>query len=364
MVPGGLLLITDRGQARHPLPRIADAALASGWSGVLLREKDLDAAALLEQACPIAAACRRAGRPLLVSDRLDVALALEGAGAHVGRNGIPVRAARELLGAERLLGYSAHDVEGANAALADGADYVTLSPIFSSRSKPGYAPRGIEFLARALGSLPPSRVLALGGVETPERVLQVRRSGAAGAAVMGAMMRAEDPESTAGTLAEAWGPGERSRWRVLFLCTGNSCRSQMAEGWARALSGDVLEPHSAGVETHGLNQRAVRAMAEAGVDISDQRSKLVDELLQIPFDLVVTVCDRARESCPVFPRKVRSLHRNFDDPPHLARDAASEEEAMAHYRRVRDEIRAFVETLPELLAGGSPTRTAGAESHD
>jgi arsenate reductase len=119
----------------------------------------------------------------------------------------------------------------------------------------------------------------------------------------------------------------------------------MAEGWARALRAD-LEPYSAGVEAHGLNERAVRAMAEAGIDIRGQRSKLVDELLDVPFDLVVTVCDRARESCPVFPRAVRTLHAGFDDPPFLARGAADEETAMAPYRRVRDEIRAFVEDLP------------------
>lgn len=137
--------------------------------------------------------------------------------------------------------------------------------------------------------------------------------------------------------------------RILFLCTGNSCRSQMAEGWARALKGDRLEAYSAGVETHGLNPRAVRVMAEAGVDIAGHRSKQVDELAEVPFDMVVTVCDHAHESCPVFPGRTRMVHRGFDDPPRLARDARSEEEALDHYRRVRDEIRAFVETLPEAL---------------
>jgi arsenate reductase len=133
--------------------------------------------------------------------------------------------------------------------------------------------------------------------------------------------------------------------KVLFLCTGNSCRSQMAEGWARALRGGEIEAYSAGVETHGLNPLAARVMAEAGVDISGQRSKLVDGLRDAPFDLVVTVCDRAREACPVFPGRVRVIHRDFDDPPRLARGAKTEEEALAHYRRVRDEIRAFVEGL-------------------
>ena len=138
--------------------------------------------------------------------------------------------------------------------------------------------------------------------------------------------------------------------KVLFLCTGNSCRSQMAEGWARKLKGGLLEPYSAGIETHGLNQRAVRVMAEAGVDISGQRSKSVAELSGVNFDYVVTVCDRAHESCPVFYGKTRLLHRGFDDPPRLAAGAATEEEALGHYRRVRDEIRQFVETLPGPLA--------------
>ncbi len=140
--------------------------------------------------------------------------------------------------------------------------------------------------------------------------------------------------------------------RVLFLCTGNSCRSQMAEGWARHLKGDLLAPASAGVEAHGLNPRAVRVMAEAGVDISAQKSRRLEELESLDFDWVVTVCDRARESCPVFPGRARLLHRNFDDPPRLAAGAATEEEALAPYRRVRDEIRRFVESLPAGLEQG------------
>jgi arsenate reductase len=137
--------------------------------------------------------------------------------------------------------------------------------------------------------------------------------------------------------------------RVLFLCTGNSCRSQMAEGWARFLKADVLEVESAGIETHGLNPDAVAVMAEAGVDISTQRSTHVDELKNREFDFVVTVCDSAYENCPVFPGRTRSLHRNFDDPPRLARDARSHEEALDSYRRVRDEIRDFVQSLPDGL---------------
>ena len=138
--------------------------------------------------------------------------------------------------------------------------------------------------------------------------------------------------------------------KVLFLCTGNSCRSQMAEGWAHALKTDVIEACSAGIEKHGLNPTAVRVMAEAGVDISGHKSKSVDEVMHVPFDCVVTVCDHARETCPVFPGKARVIHAGFDDPPKLAETAASEEEALSHYRRVRDEIRAFVESLPQSLA--------------
>ncbi|MDA1195542.1 MAG: arsenate reductase ArsC [Planctomycetota bacterium] len=140
------------------------------------------------------------------------------------------------------------------------------------------------------------------------------------------------------------------RLRILFLCTGNSCRSQMAEGWARTLKADTLEPHSAGIETHGLNPLAVRVMAEAGVDIRAQHSKTLAGLGDLAFDTVVTVCGHAHESCPLFPGSARVVHQPFDDPPALARDAASEEEALDHYRRVRDEIRTYVASLPESLA--------------
>jgi arsenate reductase len=140
-----------------------------------------------------------------------------------------------------------------------------------------------------------------------------------------------------------------SKLRVLFLCTGNSCRSQMAEGWARALRGDVIEAYSAGVDPHGMNPRAVQVMREAGIDISGHRSKHVDELKDVPLDYVVTVCDQAHESCPLFPGKTRVIHVGFDDPPRLARDAKNEEEALGHYRRVRDEIRHFVEHLEQYV---------------
>lgn len=137
--------------------------------------------------------------------------------------------------------------------------------------------------------------------------------------------------------------------RILFLCTRNSCRSQIAEGWARHLKGDSIEPFSAGTQPRGLDPRAVRVMAEAGVDIAGQRSKHVDELRDIPFDCVVTVCDQARESCPLFPGPTRVVHVGFDDPPLLARDAKTDAEALGYYRRVRDQVRAFVESLPGAL---------------
>ncbi|HET9679845.1 MAG TPA: arsenate reductase ArsC [Gammaproteobacteria bacterium] len=135
--------------------------------------------------------------------------------------------------------------------------------------------------------------------------------------------------------------------RVLFLCTGNACRSQMAEGWARHLHAADIEAYSAGVKPHGLDSRAVKVMQEAGVDISQHRSNHVDELLSIDFDVVITVCDAAAETCPVFPRQVPMLHYGFPDPPSLAEDSKTEADALLHYRRVRDEIRAFIETLPD-----------------
>jgi len=140
-----------------------------------------------------------------------------------------------------------------------------------------------------------------------------------------------------------------SKLRILFLCTGNSCRSQMAEGFARALKPGVVEAYSAGVVKHGLNPLAVKVMAEAGVDISGQTSKTLDELPLREFDWIVTLCGHAAENCPYFPGQARRVHRGFDDPPALAKGAASEEEALVHYRRVRDEIRAFVESLPDSL---------------
>lgn len=142
----------------------------------------------------------------------------------------------------------------------------------------------------------------------------------------------------------------KTKLKVLFLCTGNSCRSQMAEAWTRHLKGDIIEPYSAGVDPHQVDPRAVRAMGEVGIDISGQKSKSVDAFEDMEFDYVVTLCDNAQQSCPVFPAKTELVHVGFEDPPKLAADAADEDEAMVHYRRIRDEIRAFVEKLPEGLA--------------
>lgn len=141
-----------------------------------------------------------------------------------------------------------------------------------------------------------------------------------------------------------------SRSKVLFLCTGNSCRSQMAEGWAHHLLGDSVEPYSAGIEAHGMNPNAMKVMKEAGVDISGQSSKLVSTLQDVPLDLVITVCGHADANCPAFHGDARVVHVGFDDPPKLAQGASTEEEGLQHYRRVRDEIREFVsQKLPELL---------------
>jgi arsenate reductase len=126
----------------------------------------------------------------------------------------------------------------------------------------------------------------------------------------------------------------------------------MAEGWAKHLRSDAIEPYSAGIETHGLNQNAVKVMAEAGVDISNHRSKHVDELKDVQFDYVVTVCGHANENCPVFPGKTKTIHAGFDDPPKLAENVETEDEALDCYRRVRDQIKDFVETLPESLLKG------------
>ncbi|MDD5758001.1 MAG: arsenate reductase ArsC [Desulfobulbaceae bacterium] len=135
--------------------------------------------------------------------------------------------------------------------------------------------------------------------------------------------------------------------KILFLCTGNSCRSQMAEGWAASLKGDEIEAYSAGLEQHGLNPLAVKVMNEAGVDISTQSSKTLEQLTKTHFDYVITLCGHAQETCPLLPGV--TVHKGFEDPPKLAAKAKSEEEALGHYRHVRDQIRDFILTLPQGL---------------
>ena len=144
-------------------------------------------------------------------------------------------------------------------------------------------------------------------------------------------------------------PTAAKKLNILFLCTANSCRSQMAEGWARHLKGDVIEAYSAGTRKSQVNPNAARVMAEVGVDLSKHWSKDTDDLKDVKFDYVVTVCGHANENCPIFPGKTKVVHVGFDDPPKLAENAKTEEEALGHYRRVRDEIRAFIETLPASL---------------
>ena len=142
----------------------------------------------------------------------------------------------------------------------------------------------------------------------------------------------------------------KGKIRILFLCTGNSCRSQMAEGWARHLKSDLIEPYSAGITPVGISQRAIRVMEEAGVDISQQRSKHVDDLLEEDFDYVVTLCDYAREYCPTFPKSAKVIHKGFEDPSFIV---GSDKEIMDAFRKTRDNIRAFIETLPEGLQTGA-----------
>ena len=148
---------------------------------------------------------------------------------------------------------------------------------------------------------------------------------------------------------------------LLFLCTGNSCRSQMAEGFSRHLKADQIESHSAGVDPKGIDPRAIKAMAEVGIDTSTHRSGSTDEVKHLEFEYVITLCDNAQKTCPTFPARTRVMHVGFEDPPRLAANARNEEEAMDHYRRVRDQIRDFVEGLPgalkEKTGGRNPVKT-------
>ena len=136
--------------------------------------------------------------------------------------------------------------------------------------------------------------------------------------------------------------------KILFLCTGNSCRSQMAQGWAEHLKGDRVEAFSAGIAPVKVNQRAIKVMAEAGVDISSHTSKHLDDLAGIDFDYIITVCDNAKEQCPVYPGGTKIIHKSFDDPAGIA---GTQEQVTAEFRRIRDEIREFVQTLPDSLPG-------------
>lgn len=138
-----------------------------------------------------------------------------------------------------------------------------------------------------------------------------------------------------------------SKLKILFLCTGNSVRSQIAEGWARQLKGDIIEPYSAGIKAYGVNPYAIKVMQEVGVDISTQRSKLVEEIKDIEFDYVITVCSNANESCPVFPSETWIVHVGFDDPSKVT---GTDEEILEAFRKLRDEIKGFIEKLPDFFS--------------
>lgn len=137
---------------------------------------------------------------------------------------------------------------------------------------------------------------------------------------------------------------------VLFLCTGNSCRSQMAEGWGKALKADSFNFYSAGTKKHGLNPNAVKVMQEAGVDISNHQSNTTDELPDVKMDFVFTVCSDAHENCPFFPGG-KIIHVGFDDPPRLTKEMTDEEAVLSVYRRVRDEIKDMVTNIEEYMEG-------------
>jgi len=149
---------------------------------------------------------------------------------------------------------------------------------------------------------------------------------------------------------------DKKRLKILFLCTGNSCRSQMAEAWARHLKKEEFEVFSAGTEPKGVDPLAVEAMSEVGIDISSNSSKHIKDLAESEFDYVITLCGHAKETCPVFPGRAKVVHHGFDDPPKLAANAADREEAISHYRRVRDEIKGFVENLPGSLEEDSKVK--------
>ena len=140
-----------------------------------------------------------------------------------------------------------------------------------------------------------------------------------------------------------------NKLKVLFLCTGNSCRSQMAEGWTKDLKSDIIDAFSAGIEPHGLNPYAVKVMQEIGIDITGHKSQHIEEFSNIELDYVVTVCGHANGNCPIFPAECKVVHIGFDDPPKMAQKFEDEEEKLECYRKVRDHIKAFILTLPEGL---------------
>jgi arsenate reductase len=141
--------------------------------------------------------------------------------------------------------------------------------------------------------------------------------------------------------------------KLLFLCTGNSCRSQMAEGWTRQLKGDQIKAFSAGIDTHGLNPHMIKVMDEAGVDVSNQKSENIRDFAEHDLDVVITVCGHAHETCPVFPANCKVVHTGFPDPPKMAKElaekGATEKEQLDCYRSVRDKIKEYILTLPESL---------------
>ena len=142
----------------------------------------------------------------------------------------------------------------------------------------------------------------------------------------------------------------KEKENILFLCTGNSCRSQMAQGWGEALKSSRYNFYSAGTKKHGLNPRAVKVMSEVGVDISDHESNTTDEFPGTKMDFVFTVCSDAHENCPYFPGG-KIIHVGFDDPPRLTREMAKEEDILSVYRRVRDEIKTMVNNIESYIEG-------------
>ena len=141
---------------------------------------------------------------------------------------------------------------------------------------------------------------------------------------------------------------KNSKKKVLFLCTGNSCRSQMAEGWCRHFWNDKFECYSAGTKKHGMNKFAVKVMKDASVDISSHYSKTTDELPKVNFDYIITVCDAAKEVCPFF-HGGKFIHMGFQDPPFLTKDLNDENQILKIYSQVRDEIKNAIIKLPEIL---------------